>query len=540
MKCRYLFYSTVSFLVLFLCSSFTIASELPRLIEKDGRYQLLVDGKPYFMLGAQMNNSSDWPSMLPEVWPAIEDIHANTLEAPVYWQQMEPQRGHFDFSDVDTIIDQARAHGVHLVLLWFGSWKNGSMNYAPDWVKLDTKRYPRAVNSKGQPMMVLSVFSKATLEADRTAFVALMRHLKQFDGGRHTVIMVQVENETGFWGAVRDHSPAAQKAFESEVPAPLLKAMHKKPGTWQQVFGNDAGETFSAYYIASYVDKIAAAGKEILPLPMYVNDALRDPEEQNARPGRNYSSGGPSFNMIDVWKEAAPSIDILAPDIYLRGRESYLKTLSLYSRSDNPLFVPETSNDPKNAPFLFSVIGMGGIGFSPFGVDFTGYSNFPLGAGDAAKALIPFGEEYALLRPMAGEIARLSFEGKLKTAVEEAESDSVHSEKLSFGKWEVTVSYGLPQFGFGYNPPGNSKRNGCALVAKLGSDEFLVTGIDARVSFNVSPSYHGQHMEFLRVEQGRYVDGSWKFLRLWNGDQTDWGLNFKQEPYILHVKLGTF
>lgn len=537
MKTARSFFPLVLLITLLSLGSELTAGEMPRLVEKNGRHELLVDGKPYFILGAQMNNSSAWPSMLPDVWPAIADIHANTLEAPVYWQQVEPQQGHFDFANVDTLIIQARVHNVRLVLLWFGSWKNGSMNYAPEWIKLDTAKYPRMVNADGRPMTVLSVFSDATLNADRIAFVALMRHLKEIDGKLHTVIMVQVENETGTWGTARDFSPAAQKAFGEQVPADFVKAMNRRPGTWKEVFGNDADETFSAYYTARYVDRIAAAGKREYPLPMYVNAALRDPEEGNAIPGRNYPSGGPTFNMLNVWKTVAKSIDILAPDIYLKGRRSYMKTLALYCRPDNPLFVPETSNDHANAHYLFSVIGMGGIGFSPFGIDFTGYSNYPLGADDAAKALVPFGREYALIRPMVSEIAQLGFEGKLKTAVED---ETVRSEKLNFGKWEVAVSYGLPQFGFGDNPPGNPEHDGCALVAELGRDEFLVTGIDARVSFELSPSHAGENMEYLRVEQGVYVNGKWKVLRLWNGDQTDWGLNFKHEPYVLHVKLGTF
>ena len=46
------------------------AAEPPRIVHKDGRFALFVDGKPYLMLGGQMNNSSEWPSALPDVWAA--------------------------------------------------------------------------------------------------------------------------------------------------------------------------------------------------------------------------------------------------------------------------------------------------------------------------------------------------------------------------------------------------------------------------------------------------------------------------------------
>ena len=123
---------------------------VPRLVEKDGRYALFVDGAPFLMLGAQSNNSSDWPATLPKVWPAIEYLHANTLETPIYWEQFEPKPGQFDYSQVDTILAQAREHHVHLVLLWFGTWKNGSQHYMPEWMKLDPQRYSHVANKNGE------------------------------------------------------------------------------------------------------------------------------------------------------------------------------------------------------------------------------------------------------------------------------------------------------------------------------------------------------------------------------------------------------
>ena len=514
------------------------AAEIPRLIEKDGRHALLVDGQPYLMLGAQVNNSSAWPVALPSVWPAIEYLHANTVEAPIYWEQLEPKPGQFDFTNVDTLVKQAREHHVRLVLLWFGSWKNGSAHYVPEWIKADAAKYPRMANAAGQLMDILSVHSSVTLAADRQACATLMRHLKEIDCEQHTVIMMQVENEAGTYGMVRDFSAAAQKAFDAPVPTDLVTALHRQSGTWMQVFGGDAGESFAAYSAARYIDQVAAAGKREYPLPMYVNAALRDPEDPGAKPGANYPSGGPTYNVADIWKAAAKSIDLLAPDIYLQGGEKYQKTLAYYRRPDNALFVPETSNLPGFAKYFFMVLGYGGIGFSPFGMDYTGYSNAPLGAEDTTEKMVqPFAGNYKLIEPMAREIARLNFEGKLQTAVEEK---GAPRRQLDFGKWQVEISYGLPQFGFGDNPPGNPDSDGRALVAQLGPDEFLVTGIDARVDFKLAKPAPGQQMDYFRVEEGRYENGQWQFLRIWNGDQTDWGMNFKRASQVLRVKLGTF
>jgi hypothetical protein len=510
----------------------TASSPVPRIVQKEGRYALFVEGAPYLILGAQVNNSSAWPAMLPKVWPAIEYVGANTVEIPVYWEQFEPEPGRFDYSMVDTLLSQAREHHVRLVLLWFGTWKNGSAHYMPLWMKRDPEHYPRMAGENGRPVDSPSPNAPATLAADKHAFAALMRHLKEADA-RHTVIMVQVENEPGTWGAVRDHSPAAQKAFEGPVPAELLAALDKHPGSpaasWSEVFGADADEFFHAWSVAQFVGQVAAAGKAEYALPLYANAALRDP----LTPGKagSYESGGPTDNVIPIWKTAAPALDVLAPDIYQNDPARYLKVLELYGRQDNALFVPETGNFPAGARFFFAALGHGAIGYAPFGIDYTGFSNAPLGAPRLnEESLAPFALNYKLIGPLMREIARLNFEGKLQTAVEEKDE---HSQTLEFGPWKAVVSYGVPQFGFGNNPKGNPEPVGRALVAQLADNQFLVAGFFCRVDFQVSDAASGKQREYLRVEEG-------KSIRIWNGDQTDWGLNFSSAPQGLRVTLGIY
>ncbi|HEY4381520.1 MAG TPA: hypothetical protein VGN01_14315 [Acidobacteriaceae bacterium] len=125
------------------------SNQTPHLEKRDNHFALIVDGKPFFVLGGQINNSSAWPATLPGAWSAAEAMHANTVEAPVYWEQMERTKGTFDFSNVDLLVTQAREHHVHLVLLWFGTWKNGQNHYVPEWMKSDPKTYPREENDHG-------------------------------------------------------------------------------------------------------------------------------------------------------------------------------------------------------------------------------------------------------------------------------------------------------------------------------------------------------------------------------------------------------
>ena len=257
------------------------AHPIPSIEEKDGRFALMVDGSPYLMLGFQANNSSAWPAYFDKVFPASAILHANTVELPIYWEQFEATPGRYDYSIVDALLTQARAHRVRLVLLWFGTWKNGSSHYTPQWIKQDQQKYPFLVNKDGDTVDSPSTYSPARLEADRRAFSALMRHLRTADPQR-TVLMVQVQNEAGVWGGIRDYLPEAEKEFAGQVPQKLIDALGKQPGTWRQVFGDAADETFQAWCIATYIEQVASAGKAEYPLPLYTNAALRDP----LNPGR--------------------------------------------------------------------------------------------------------------------------------------------------------------------------------------------------------------------------------------------------------------
>lgn len=529
----------VPFLILlsFLIPVCSVASakEPPRLVQKDGRYALLVDGKPFLILGGQIHNSSAWPSELPQVWKSLADLHANTVEAPVYWEQMEPQAGKFDFTNVDAVIDGARSHNLHVILLWFGTWKNGNMHYAPVWVKSDTQRFPRVIRPDGQPIDVLSPISRNTLRADATAFAALMRHLKQIDNDQHTVLLVQVENESGNIGSVRDFSAEANRLFAGPVPADMLKASGKEPGTWQQVFGGEADEMFQVYYQAKYINAVAAAGKRKFAIPCYINvwldyPAAELPQRQIDQPGIAYPSGGAVQKVLSLWKKLAPSIDMIGPDLYSNDSQFYRKMLDTYSRPDNPLWIPETGSGNDFAKFFFYALDRGAIGFSPFGVDQTGWHNL------SSYPWSAHARNFALIGPMDREIAQLEFEGHLKTAVEEP---GHATQELDFGSWQATVAFGFPQRD-GRRAPGTKDAHGSALVAQLAPNEFLVTGLDASVIFHLPGKLPWIRSQILTAEQGRYENGVWKPLRILNGDETDRGLHFYDQPTVVRVTMLKF
>lgn len=509
------------------------AQEIPRFEEKDGRWAFMVDGRPFFMLGGQSGNSSTWPATLPNVWNTIDAMGANTLEIPIYWEQVEPTPGQYDFSMLQMLLDQAREYDKRLVILWFATWKNGSNHYMPEWMKTDSRKYPNITGRDGKPVDSPSPHSTATMEADAKAFTEVMKYLREADP-QHTVIMVQVQNEPGSWGSVRDFSPAAERLFGQPVPAALLNAKTLEElgvptgakGNWTEVFGKDADEYFHAWSVASYIEYVAAAGKAVNPLPMMVNVALRDPITNP--PATDYESGGATDNVIPIWKVAAPSIDLLSPDIYLSGHDRVLRIIDLYARPDNALMIPETSMG--NSLYLYEVIRQG-IGFSPFGVDRVD----PV----PADYDTPLSRDYKLLAPIARELAEWSFEGKIYSAIEPEDHSG---ETIDLGGWEARLTFGAARRGTpasAVDPNAPPRRpTGKAMIVKLGENEFLATGTDVRFTFAPKGRSEGRAWQYLKVKEGYYENGEFRMIRVLNGDQTDWGGPYiGNRPTLLHITL---
>ncbi|MES1197581.1 MAG: DUF5597 domain-containing protein, partial [Pseudomonadota bacterium] len=359
-----------------------------------------------------------------------------------------------------------------------------------------------------------------------------------------TVILVQVENETGVYGAVRDFSPAAQALFNSPVPEALLNALHKPGGTWSAVFGRDADEFFGAWTMARYVEQVAAAGHREYGLPLYANAALRDPV--NYQDPMTFASGGPTWDVIDIWKAAAPTIEVLSPDVYDRSYATAMGHFGRYTRADNPLMIVEIGNDPSYARHFFHVLGAGGVGYSPFGLDYTRYTNYPLGTSTEGEARVaPFAQIYEVMAPMARDWARIAYAHQTWGV---AKPDDNADQVIDMGRWKATVEYDQWAFGFANwtwiqrtePAPNLAKASGGATIAQLSDNQFLLIAQNSRVSFALTDPGTTNGVIFDKVEEGHFARGEWVTDRIWNGDQTDYGLNFSDQPRVLRVTLATY
>ena len=523
-------------------------STLPRLVRRDASQVLMVDGEPFVMLAGEVHNScSSSPKTLAAAFDKAVALGMNSVVIPATWELIEPEEGAFDFSTVDFALSLARERGLRLELLWFGAWKNGQCYYAPEWVKCDLDRFERAEPETGQRQIIvmgglsysaLSLFCPATREADAKAFASLMGHLREVDGGEHTVLCVQVENECGLMGAGREHSPAADEAFARDVPQDLVQALRDShdtlapdvaaaldagagEGSWEEVFGPVAEELFSAYHMASYVEAVAAAGKRAYPLPLTANCWL----DKGGEPG-SYPTGGPVARVMEVWKYVAPSIDVIAPDIYV---PAFCDVCDAYRKLDNPLFIPETSTHSYAAPREIWAVGHHhALCYSPFGFEDIGDSSVtPLSAmlgvdtSDPALSTTQDADEYAQVTTLLGQLLAYVPDVLGTSRMEAISSERPGGGTIAFGTSGVYAHF------FGTMP-------GACLAVSVAEDEFFVLGLRCMLK-PISVDSARPHADIVVLEDGSFVDGEWVADRRLNGDEAC--IISCSQPRILHFKL---
>lgn len=521
----------------------------PHLTTTGNVTQLLVKGKPFLVLGGELHNSStSGASYMRPIWEQMKRKNLNTVIAPVYWELLEPQEGKFDFSLVDSVLAGARKQQLHLVLLWFASWKNGYSTYAPAWVKNNTAKYPRAKDPNGKTAQQLSTFGEATVSADAHAFKTLMQHIRSVDAKEQTVIMVQIENEVGLFNAPRDFSEAANKAFEQDPPKDLMEYLvankgklqpeldsawkqngYKTTGSWETVFGKSVldknrwetlslltEEFFTVYQYARYIGKVAAAGKEAYPIPMYVNAWLK--QSSTPYPGR-YPAGGPTPHTLDIWRAAAPSLDFISPDIYI---PEVLSTVEQYHRPGNALFIPEIKPGIASANQAYWIFAEhNAIGMGPFGIDETTPEEDPIT------------KTYAVLWQAKDLILEHQGKGTMKGFYLDSTSPK---QSFDFAGYRVDVNLGSGSFaemaGFTVGQKKTSIAGG--ILINTGNDEFIALGKDYNLTFTALEQ-DGRTLDIEYLDEGSISGRTFVRMRRLNGDESraggDYGFGFKKGNY---------
>ena len=572
----------------------------PHLELRHGVKQLIVDGQPFLVLGGELGNSAaSSAAWMEPIWPQLAHRNLNTVIASVTWQMIEPEEGRFDFSSVDNCIYGARTNGLHLVFLWFASWKNGQSSYPPDWVKNDPRRFPWAKDGFGNTMNILSTFSDDLGKADAKAFAALMRHIREVDGQNHTVLIMQVENEVGIVGDSRDRCSAANAAFARPVPRALMNYLvqhkatlapellelwaangSKTSGTWEEVFGPGksptykvygpdltddkkniywkqlnwaADEFFMAWRYSTFVNQVAAAGKAEYNIPMYANAWQQQPG--CPRPGE-YPSGGPVPQVNDIWRCGAPNLDFLSPDLYI---PEFDWDCARYTRIGNPLFIPE-ANTGGSAPgnSLIALIKYNGIGYSPFGIERErpgsrgGFGGRRRETGTNEAPVTPtapppdaFAQTYALLQYLSPVI--LANQGKGTMAfLKDTTDTNAEPESLKLGDYTLGIKYGINseqargwgwRFGGFGGESAETNVSPLRLVINTGPGAYVFVGGPMTVTFKPNDPSRGKVVLSSTVE-AIHRDDHWLPGRWINGDET--AHNTRSDPEGSGIYMRTF
>ena len=533
--------------------------------------QLVVHGMPFLILGGELGNSSAaCPQDIERIFPKLKKMGLNTVLVPVYWDLTEPVEGQFDFTLTDKALQQARENDLKIVFLWFGAWKNSMSCYAPLWFKENHKKYPRAYTQSGKPLEIASAFSEAVYEADHHAFSQWMQHIATVDKEEGTVIMIQIENEIGMLEDARDYSREANKIFNAPVPAEFMtylqknkKALHpqmlkkwesqgcKKQGYWQEVFGADiyTDEIFMAWHYAKYVEGLAQTARSIYNIPLYVNAAMNS---RGRKPGE-YPSAGPLAHLIDVWHCGAPSIDILAPDLYDNG---FTDWVAQYKLHNNPLFIPEIRLTDDNSIRAFYIFGEhDAIGISPFSIE---------DGSDSPKS--PLVQSYTQLKELMPLLTKYQGKGLMKGLL----FDNENKERIIIDD-DLTVTarhfFTLPWDPRATN--GSIWPEGGGILLKLSKNEYVVAGSGIVLEFSKTSEKQTiekqkqlgedgfalgndqiktKHHKFKGKRCGiGYVDevkvdkdGKLHYVRRLNGDQNHQGRHVRipvGDFKILHVQL---
>ena len=515
--------------IILAVTGITAHAQISELVRQGNATQLMHGGKPFIILGGELANSSASSSAYMDsrnTWSYLAESGVNTVLAPVYWELVEPREGQFDFTSVDYLINSARAHGQKLILLWFGTWKNSMSCYVPSWIKRNFgKEFALAMNSDGNVPEILSAFSERNVRADAKAFSELMKYIRKADSSEGTVIMVQVENEIGMLGDARDHSKLAQNAYHSPVPYEMIymltsgkanRHIHTvweaagklTEGSWKEVFGTsiEADEIFMAYWYAKYTERVAAAGKAEYDIPMFVNAALNS----RGRKAGEYPSAGPLAHLMPIWKMAAPSIDLICPDIYDKGYPSWI---AQYAAKDNQLFIPEIRQEPENGARVFYALGRhAAIGFSPFSID-----NMP------EEKDYPLKKAYRLLTPALDLIAEKQAAGKIYGMIADHENQET---TLTINGIEFECRHDLT---LGWNPEATDPDKWgetAVMIMDMGNDMYLFMGTG--VVTTMTPADGKGRIGIERIDEVVFDEyGKIKKLRRLNGDEDHQGRHIR-------------
>ena len=319
-----------------------------------GMEKLFVDGAPFLAIGIQYwfdrcNRIRDFDYLFAHT----VRMGLNTVFFPIRWAAMEAVEGRFDFKPLDHALRRCRSHGLRMSLLWFGS-NQGSFNRpVPGWVRDDRARFPRVVDGEGKERDTLCPSNPRLLAAEKRAFDALLRHIAAVDGKRHTIILMQIENEPCL--AMRETRKGSFEELDEWIlrcHCPVCGAIHARSGVSDWESGVRA--------LGGHINALLADQKRLFPVPAYTNWALSLPFAP--RPG----------NDVELYRQIAPRLDFVAPDFYGMTPGDLAWTMRTFRLAGHLPFMAEAPTEvvgETDKVLYLCVLDHGAQGYDPWAID---------------------------------------------------------------------------------------------------------------------------------------------------------------------------
>lgn len=490
---------------------------MPELRLLNGRKMLYVDGKPFIILGLQWDCDSCYSAeTLISMMPVARKLGCNTAVLPLMWRLIEPEEGVYDFSILEAMLRGARENDLRVVPVWFGSYKNACLNYAPDWVRENEQRFRRAVKQDGTSLHNFACYScEETLRCDVRVVEKIFEYLRDHDPD-HRVILFQVNNETGLLNTTRCHCPECNRRF--------AEADH------MGLSGVRADELFSAERILSFMETIAQAAKAIYPLPCYMNAWLPG-HSPDCLPG-DYPSGGPVERVLGYYRQHKRFIDFVSPDVYDTGLNNFLRRCEEYSFEGNSLYIAEhgAGVGSRAEQNVYYALGRyGAIGFDPWAIDcaFPGVEGRPLYCrvtGRISDEAYELAQSYLPIRDAMQVIAHCQNTDRMAYWVQEpGDVDSV----MDLEGVRILVQYVAPQ------------KNSRGLAMKLDEYTYVIVGCGGSVRLF---DKEGVPLTIERIDYGQFKDETFLSERRTRREREDKTAPFRMQDagvYLVQLQKNT-
>lgn len=538
-----------------------------------------VNGKPFLSIGGQSHNSTALADTdgIRFACHSVRQLGGNTVAIPVSWVRFEPKEDEYDYDSVKMMIDVVRQQELRLIVLWFGAWKNGTMEYAPSWIKRDTSRFPRVVCHDGTVTTVLSQHASVNFDREKASFCKLIQFLSDYDSERSTVIAVQVENEAGIYGGTRrDFSEYGSRDFEAAVPQELIfradidgdstlgKSWRKhgslREGSWRALFGRFGAEACSAWFLAKYIDGLAAAAKEIFDIFLYTNVWIGGGDQATwDLAGLEYPSGGAVPSALAIWYTACRALDAISPDIYVQEQGNFLSLQKTYANPESgwPLFIPESHFLPTNALMMFHAFSkLGAIGYHIFGSESAVDAE-----GELIESATAMRRSISMLRVAGYLILKHRDDGRMHGLYQLVGQSSMNVSLAEYKCWvsfDPEASRATGWIALDYRHRCSSQveqvtrsldeEGGRGLLFEVSDREFYLIGHKLRIFLQpyeaedghipvtwLNPALQSHAMELISVEEGYFDDGVYKALRQRSGDELRHGIWAQADCGVIHI-----